>query len=364
MLMSDKNKTTIDACRFCWMCRHICPIGNVTGQERNNARGRALSLSMICRGMEYSRDMVENVYECALCGACTKDCVTGFDPVEFTKSARLEAVLEGLTPDYIMKMADNIEATGNPYGETTISKTLSDEIKSLSNQSETLLFLGADARYKSPESALNAIKLLKKAKVSVTLLADEPDSGYCMDVLFSKTDETKSIMQKAANVLSSFKTVIAYDPADAKVFLREYKEWGIELTPTVKTFTSYINELIQSNTISPKKSDKTVVFQDPSLLSRDLEETDEARAVLKICANTKEMLLHGKHTMWAGSLIMNEYMPEVMKMTAAARWKNALSAGADALVTASPSEYELLGKVKPESMELYSIEEIVLGGLE
>ena len=363
MLMSDKNKTIIDACRFCWMCRHICPIGNVTGQERNNARGRALSLSMISRGMEFSGDMVENVYECALCGACTNDCVTGFDPVEFTKAARLEGALEGLTPNYIIKMADNIEATGNPYGEAKISKTLSDEIKSLSDESDTLLFLGADARYKSPKSALNAIKLFKKANVSFTVLADEPDSGYCMDVLFSKADETKRIMQNAADVLSGFKTVIAYDPADAKVFFREYKEWGIEITPTVKTFTSYINKLIQNKALSPEKSNKTVVFQDPALLSRDLEETVEARDVLNACVDTKEMLLHGKHTVWAGNLIMNDYMPDVMKMTAAVRWKSALSAGAEALVTASPSEYEILAKVKPESMELFSIEEIVLGGL-
>ena len=49
MLISEKNKKTIDACRFCWMCRHICPIGNVTGRERNNARARALSLSMVER---------------------------------------------------------------------------------------------------------------------------------------------------------------------------------------------------------------------------------------------------------------------------------------------------------------------------
>ena len=29
------------------------------------------------------------LYECALCGGCTKECATGWDPVMFTKEARL-----------------------------------------------------------------------------------------------------------------------------------------------------------------------------------------------------------------------------------------------------------------------------------
>lgn len=76
------------------------------------------------------------------------------------------------------------------------------------------------------------------------------------------------------------------------------------------------------------------------------------------------MLLYGKDTVWAGSLLMNEYLPKVMTLTAQARWKNALATGVDALVTASVSEYEILSKEKPNNMELFSIEEIVLGGLE
>ena len=43
MIMSEKSKQHIDACRFCWMCHHICPIGNATGLERNTAKARALA---------------------------------------------------------------------------------------------------------------------------------------------------------------------------------------------------------------------------------------------------------------------------------------------------------------------------------
>lgn len=360
MLFSKKSKEIIDACRFCWMCRYICPIGNATGQERNNARARALSLSVVERGMELTPDIVDNVYECGLCSACTKECVTGWDPIVFIKEARLEAAMSGLMPDYISKLLDNMENTGNPYGETEICNELKSEIENLPKNSNILLFLGIDARYKNCKSAVNAIKLLKKANIDFTVLNDEPDSGYMLDTLIGKAEETRQTMIKAAEKLASYKTIIAFDPADAKVFLREYKEWGIELNPTVKTFTSFVNGLIKEGRLKPVKSGEVFTFQDPALLARDLEETEDARDILKACGEISEMLVHGKDTNWAGNLLMYEYMPEVIEQVAKLRWENAAYAEADTLVTASPSEYEVLKKVKPRDMKLLNIEDVVL----
>ena len=117
MQFSNKAKEHIDSCRFCWMCHHVCPIGNATGLERNTARARALGLSMVAReAIEYSDDIINNVYECSLCGGCMKDCVTGWDPVMFTKEARLGAALDGKSPEYVNKMLDNLDESGNIYG--------------------------------------------------------------------------------------------------------------------------------------------------------------------------------------------------------------------------------------------------------
>jgi len=57
---------------------------------------------------------------------------------------------------------------------------------------------------------------------------------------------------------------------------------------------------------------------------------------------------------------MNEYMPEVMKMVAENRWINAKNVNADILVTSSPAEYMILNSVKPEGVDLITIEEAVL----
>lgn len=82
------------------------------------------------------------------------------------------------------------------------------------------------------------------------------------------------------------------------------------------------------------------------------------------CTDRREMLLWGKDTVWAGNLLMNTYLPQVMAKTAAERWRQALAVGADVLVTASPSEYSVLSKVKPDAMQLYTLEEILLKALE
>ena len=163
------------------MCRHVCPIGNATGQERNTSRARALSLSLVTRGgAQFSPDMADNIYECALCGGCTNNCVTGWDPIIFTKEARREAALDGLLPAYISKLVENLNDTGNVYGETSLDSALAQEIGTLPKNSDTLLFLGQDARCKSPENAINAIKLLKKAHVDFTVFGKRARKRICM----------------------------------------------------------------------------------------------------------------------------------------------------------------------------------------
>ena len=351
MQFTQKSQEHIDACRFCWMCHHVCPIGNATGLERNTARARALGLSLVMRdAIDYSDDIINNVYECSLCGGCMTDCVTGWDPVMFTKEARLGAALDGKLPDYIMNMISNLQEKGNIYGKDVDVQ----EIKG----GDILFFLGEDTRAKG--NADKAIELLKKANVEFSVLKDEPNSGYSMDFMVGAAAETKQIMEECAKVLNNYKKVVCYDPADAKVMMREYKEWGVELKAEVVTFTTFVAELIKENKLAVKKNGMKFTLQDSPLLARDLEETEPVREILSACGEVNEMLLNRQYTMLAGNLIMNEYMPNVMQKVAENRWINAKNANAEILVTESPAEYALLLETKPENIQLMKLEEAVL----
>ena len=343
------------------MCRHICPIGNATGQERDTARARGMILALVARkGVEYSADIIDNVYECSYCGACVKECVTGWDPVAFTKEARLVAALEGKLPAYVEKMLDNIEKTGNAYGVKTVDAALAEEIKNHSAKTDTLFFVGKEAAYKSGANAANAAKLLDKAGAAFTMTGSEPTSAYDYEFLIGAAEETRQAAMAAAKAINEYKTVICYTPEDAMMFVREYKEWGVEVTAEVKTFTATVAALIKDGALKVAKSANAYTFQDPVHLARDLEETGPARDIIDACGENREMLLNKKDTMLGGNLLMNEYMSGVMKKVAEDRWTNARNMNGKIVVTACPGDYEIMKSVKPDDMEIKTIEEIVL----
>lgn len=363
MNLSDKSKQIIDSCRFCWMCRHICPIGNATGQERNTSRARALTLSMVNRGSaELTADIMDNIYECACCSACTNDCATGWDPVEFTKEVRLKAAMEGKTPAYILQLIENCMTTGNIYGKTEYCSCLAEKIAAHSEKTDVLLYLGSDARYAAPADAANAITLLEKAGVSFTVLADEPDSGAAMEYMVSKAAETSQMMEKAVEVMNAFETVVVYEPFDAKVIVREYQEWDLGLTAKVVTFPVYVNSLIKDGKLSVKASDEVVTYQDPYILSRELNETENAREVIGACAQLKEMLLNRKFTVLAGHQVMSQYMPEVIKLTASRRLAEVKAAEVSTVVVSTVAEKIAMKSVESD-IKVLTLEELVLSSL-
>lgn len=360
MIMSEKCKQHVDSCRFCWMCHHICPIGNATGQERNTARARALGISLVNREAIGLEEIMDNIYECCTCGACVHDCTTGWDPVMFTKETRLQAALDGKTPDYILKLVNNCLETGNAYGKTETCPDLAAAIKAHSAKKDTLLFLGVDAKYMVCKQALKAIKILEKAGVDFTVLDSEPASGAQLDFLIGAANETKEQMEACAKTIQEYKTVVVYDPNDAKAIKQTYKEYGIDVAANVVTYTSFVAGLLREGKLEAKNSGKPVVFQDPYQLSRDLEETEEPREIVKAYANLSEMLLNRDETVWAGNILMAQYMPKVINKVAERRIFNATSIGANAIVTASPAEYISL-KAVAKDVEILSLEDLILG---
>ena len=359
MIMSEKSKKHVDSCRFCWMCHHICPIGNATGQERNTARARALGISLVNREAIDLSEIVDNVYECATCGACVHVCVTGWDPVMFTKETRLQAALDGKLPPYIAVLVENCLTCGNAYGKTEICAELAAAAAAHSAKTDTLLYLGADAVYMVPEQAVKAIRVLEKAGVEFTVLTQEPASGAQLDFLIGAANETKEQMTACAAAFNEFKTVVVYDPADAKAVKQTYGEYGVETAAKVVTYTGFVAALVRESKLELNRGEKTVVFQDPYQLSRDLGETEEAREIIMNCAVLGEMLLNRDETVWAGNILMAQYIPDVMKKVAARRIFNAKTIGVNTIVTASVSEYASL-KAVAEDVEILSLEDLIL----
>ncbi len=355
MNISEKAKGIIDSCRFCWMCRHICPIGNATGLERNTARARALGASLVVRGATELKEISKNVYECALCGACTNNCMTGWDPKVFIQELKTEIVLNGVAPDYIVNLIEKYQANGNIYGKEVCSC-----LNGLFTKGGKIgLFVGQDALYNTPELVKKTVEVLAKAGVKVDLLENQ-DSGAALWFLTGKTEETKTAATNCAKALNEYETVIVYDPQDYKLMKHEYNEWGIEVKAEIVSINEYLLTLIKNGALKVKKSNVEYTLQDNYFYTRDLDDETTAREIIASIGVNKEMLLKGKETNMAGHLIMNEYMPEVIKEVANNRWVNALNMDCKTIVTESPAEYVLLKATAPNGCKVLSVEEAIL----
>ena len=359
MNITDNAKKIADSCRFCWMCRHVCPIGNATGLERNTARARAMGVSLVARQSIALDDIADNLYECALCGACTNNCVTGWDPKVFIREARTSLVLEGKTPKHIIDLIENYINCGNIYCEE-ICQCISDLL--IEKGSDTLIFMGEDATIKSPNSIKNVKAVLDKSGVDYTFTKTY-DCGSSIYFLTGKTNETLTAAKKFADFANNYKTVVVYDPVDLSLIKHEYKEWGVDITANVIGFNEYLLNLIDEGKLKVNKSQTEYSLQDNYAYTRELDNPNFGRKLIEKVGVVKDMLLIGKETNHAGSLLMNEYMPNVIKTVALNRWRDAEGMNCKVLVTENPSEYELLKATCPSDKRVVSVEEMILENL-
>ena len=357
-MFTDKANTIADACRFCWMCRHVCPVGLVTGKESNNARAKGLLISMHERGTEFDSTMAEVMWECVLCGSCTNDCMTGYEPPIFIREARTKAIVENLAPREVMNLYDIIEETGNIYGEKDKFKNIKAEIADLPEKADVLLYIGEVAAIKTPQIAKAIMSLFKKAGINFTVLKDEPTSGAYLGDLIGFVEEVRSSGVKLAEAVKNCgaKTVVVLDPIDARIMKHEYPEWNIAMDAEVKTATSFINDLISEGKLKPAKNDVDATLHDAGALSRDLDETKPAREMLSAMGiSIKEMFLHKDLSKSSGGALFACYSPELSAKVAKARWADAERTGVKLLVTEAPGSFAAMDQVSADGIELKDI---------
>ncbi|MBE6643854.1 MAG: (Fe-S)-binding protein [Ruminococcaceae bacterium] len=354
MNLTENAKKITDNCRFCWMCRHVCPIGNATGHERNTARARAFAVSMVERGATELSEVVDNIYECSLCGACTNNCVTGFDPKVFIQETKTEIVLSGLTPDYILALVEKCLEYGNVWGAD-----MPDMLKNLCSEEGDVLFLaGTNAEVKAPECICDALGLIRGAGIKAAFTSNQ-NTGSALWFLTGKTGETQQAAKEFAKHADKYKTVVVYDPDDMAFISHQYKEWGIEMGAKLISFNAFLLSLIKDGKIKVTKSECEYTLQDNASYARELDDTESGRALIGAVGKSKDMLLCGKEANLAGQLIMAEYMPEAMAKVARDRWTNAVNMECRTVVTESPAEYVALKATLPDGYRVITVEQMI-----
>lgn len=340
-----------EKCRFCWMCRHLCPIQHQTGKELNTPRAKGLLLSMVNKGAQvFDKDMAEAMYECVLCDACTNDCATGYQPPLFIREARTQAVVSELAPEAVMEHIENALETGNIYGVQKPSFA--------QDGTDVLVYIGDVAAVKVPEMAKNLLAVLKKAGVSARVLADEPSSGMLLADLMGYTQEVADQARICAEAMErAGLPVVVLDSYDAEIMKQKYPEWGCEISLEVTTATAFVARLLEEGRLDTKApSGVRGACHDDDRLARTFHEFAPIRAMAKAAGfEAGEMFSREELAKSCGSAAAFAYMPQLITKVAAGRWADLSRTENTAMLTANPQAYLCLSQCVPEGRELVDL---------
>ena len=356
-MFSTTNAKQADMCRFCWMCRHICPVAGATGSEGWGPRARGIMVSMIERGTEYDAEIADAMYHCTMCDACANDCVTGWRPTDFTREARMHAVVNDIAPKAIMTEIDNIMQKGNIYG-AEVNAALAEELAKLPAKAENLLYIGQTGRTFGADTAMAVISLLKKAGVEFTALADEMPTGAFLGDLMGFTGDVQAVAAKAAEAIKATgaKKVIALAPYDAVMLREKYAEWnlldGIETT----TATAFVAELLANGALKANQVELTASVQEPVKLTRGLEEEAPVLDMVKaLGVNYVPLFLHGKMSRCVSTPLMECFDAVVSRRMTEVRCDDARRIGSPAIITCSADDSYLMGKYATEGVRIIDL---------
>ncbi len=356
-MVSQKALQHAEKCRFCWMCRHLCPVQNQTGKEINTPRAKGLLLSMAAKGAaEFDKDMAEAMYECMLCDACVNDCVTGYQPPVYIREARTEAVVNDLAPDAVMALIENVEASSNIYGIQKPSFA--------AEGTDVLVYVGEVAACRVSGMANALLSLLQKAGVSAKVLDHEPASGTMLADLMGYVDEVAQQAKACAKAINKTKmpTVVVLDSYDAEIMKQQYPRFGCEIEAEVVTATAFVAKLIEEGKLAPKaaKGEKAACHDDDRL-ARTFYEFEPIRAMSAAAGYENVEMFNRKNLAKScGTAVALGYMPEITVKVAAGRWDDLKRTEAKTMLTCNPQAYICLEKAIPEGYKLVDLYEQLL----
>ena len=97
----DKFEEDIKKCRFCFMCRHLSGVANVTFREADTPRVRSSMIwgVMLDKSKLANADFIDTIYSSDMSAACRFHCVNKWDENGIVLAARRDIVEAGFVPE-------------------------------------------------------------------------------------------------------------------------------------------------------------------------------------------------------------------------------------------------------------------------
>ena len=355
MLIAE-HSATIEACRFCFMCRHVCTLGVVTGKESDTPRGKGLILFKTLKGhVDYGPDLIDTVYRCCLCAYCQTWCQAGCTPPAAVLAARADIVAQRREPAAVQQLKKNLLDTGNPFGLPAEQRLAALDAADLFRpRADVLYYVGCDTAYQRPEIGRAMIQALRAAKVDFSLLPRERSTGKPLWLLGYR-DEARAMAGQLREQIRAARAsiVVTACPSAFDALTTDYPAMGLELAGVeVLHAAQYLERLAGEKRLPLRPAcTASTTFLDTGYLGRAHKILDEPRRLLGrlVASPLREMSWSRELAYSCGEAggVLRLLHPELSRELASRVLAEARHTGAELLVTTCPVTKTTLAESDP-----------------
>ena len=355
---------TTENCRFCWMCRHACPVGHVSHRETYTPHAWALTIESVRRGqLAWNDEAVSVLYACADCGLCQAHCATDQPLPDAIVSAREAVVDAGKAPAAVYAY---VSTMARPLLRSDGGRSQDRPLHSVA--------VGLFAGEHDSASIEAARRLLSAAGVrEVTLIGSGSSTGAVAASVGLRDAAITCAQAVIAEVVDAgIAELLVLTPGDRWTFEHVYpKRLGL-LWPdgvAVREVTSVLASALDGGTLHFRRaaSASPYAYHDPCHTARIARDDRGPRALLEAVYGQP-----GRMTFWrerrahpcGATSGLDITHPEIAGKLAASRFADASAAGATMLITEDPSCLRQLRAHATSGVEVVGMYELLAERIE
>ncbi|MBO5255564.1 MAG: (Fe-S)-binding protein [Opitutales bacterium] len=352
----DKFEEDIKKCRFCFMCRHLSGVANVTFREADTPRVRSSMIwgVMLDKSKLGNADFIDTIYSSDMSAACRYHCVNKWDENGIVLAARRDIVEAGLVPEEVAKLAKKLVAT--------------DASPKISGKGDVLYYIDSDTASVATE-AKAFDKIAKKAKVKYAT-ATAGECGKALKVLGYATEASEKLTTFVETINNSgAKKVVVSSPYVYDALVNDTKELGLKVKPAVMHVSEFVVSLKikfakKAGELYYLESDYLKNYNDnlkfPRELLKQLKAVSPAGFTTDILDEAIDFTFgtnnEESYTCGEGAVVMNVIRPELVKKMAKYVEARAVDVKNDVIVVASP--YSKLQLSKNTKLKVSTLTEL------
>ncbi|UCE80896.1 MAG: (Fe-S)-binding protein [Methanobacteriota archaeon] len=260
-------------CTFCGFCKSVCPYFEDNQWDPSVARGKVILAYGLARNeIEPDDSVVKRMYQCTTCKDCERRCPSNIRVIDIVQATRADLVKAGHVIPAHAKIVENIENTGNPYGET---KDVDFGVHP--KEANVGYFIGCTARYRNTSIAQHSISILKKLRIDFTLI-DEVCCGSTLHRIGQPQNDFVRLMKENVKAAQDrgVKKLLFTCAGCLHTFKEEYAK-HLDCSFEVEHMVQFLARQNLKLRPLPRK----ITYHDPCHIGRHMKIYEEPRALLK-----------------------------------------------------------------------------------